>query len=116
MKRAAILVLFFCLFISLSQGNAEAVIGIPDVTQAGTLIVPLMEKGVSSVHNTLTVVSHYCSGTRTLHWQIWDINGNPMTGLSGNQSITGDQAWVSDFGTILGGASPAQLTQLTQDS
>lgn len=116
MKNGVILILFFCLSFGLYQGNAEGVIGIPDVTQAATLVVPLMEKGISSVHNTLTVVSHYCGGTQTLHWQLWDINGNPMTGLSGNQSITGDQAWVSDFATILSGASAGQLTQLTQGS
>jgi hypothetical protein len=39
-----------------------------------------------------------------------------MAGLSGNVPITGDQAWVTDFGSILAGASGSQLTQLTDGS
>src|SRR5512147_1352288 len=107
MKRGVIIVLFICLSFGLYQGNAEGVIGIPDVTQAATLIVPLMEKGVSSVHNTLTVVNDFCSGTQIIHWQVWDIDGNAVTNLSGNVTLGGDKQWVSDFGTILAGATPA---------
>jgi len=116
MKRGFIIVLFICLSITLYQGNAGAVIGVPDVVQAGTLIVPLMEKGISSGHNTLTVVTSFCAGDRVIHWQLWDIDGNAMTGLSGNVTLSGDEAWVSDFGTILAGASGPQLTQLTDGS
>jgi len=116
MKRGFIIVLFICLSITLYQGNAGAVIGVPDVVQAGTLIVPLMEKGISSGHNTLTVVTSFCAGDRVIHWQLWDIDGNAMTGLSGNVTLGDDKQWVSDFATILAGASPSQLTQLTDGS
>jgi hypothetical protein len=116
MKTKLIITLIFCISVLLSQGKAEAVIGVPDVVQSATLIVPLMEKGISSGHNTLTVATTFCAGTTILHWQLWDIDGNAMTGLSGNVTITGDQSWVSDFGTILSGASTPQLTQLTDGS
>lgn len=113
MKKGFILLLFICLSPALYQGNAEAAIGMPDKVQAATLVVPLMEKGISSGHNTLTVVDSMCLGDLTVHWQLWDINGN-ATPLKGNVTFNG--SWVTDFGTILSGASPATLTQLTQDS
>jgi len=115
-KIRLVIILVFCLFIALPHGKAEAVIGIPDNVQSATLIVPLMERGISGSHNTLTVATTVCAGTSILHWQLWDIDGNAMTGLSGNVTITGDQSWVSDFGTILSGASTSQLTQLTDGS
>lgn len=109
-KIRLIIILLFCLFIALPYGKAEAVIGIPDQVQSATLVVPLMEKGIPSVHNTLTVVSSVCAGPQTIHWELWDIDGN-LTDLYGNVTFTG--SWVSDFGTILASASPAQLAQLT---
>jgi hypothetical protein len=118
MKRVFIMLLFFCLSIAFYQGNAEGgAAGIPDVTKAATLIVPLMEKGISSVHNTLTVVRNVCSGgERTVHWQVWDIDGNAISSLKGNEALSAGEMWVSDFGTILSGASGSTLTQLTQGS
>ncbi len=105
-----------CSVLLFSQGKAEAVYGIPDQTRAATLVVPLMEKGISSVHNTLTVAQNVCGFPDvTVHWEVWDINGN-LTGLFGNVFIPGDSAWISDFGTILAGATPAQLAQLTDGS
>jgi hypothetical protein len=111
MKKAFIILLFICLSMALYLGNAEALIGVPDVTQAATLIVPLMEKGISSGHNTLTVVHSVCTGTLSYHYQVWDIDGN-ATPIKGTISTSGAD-WVSDFGTLLAGASPATLTQLT---
>lgn len=116
MKRVFIIIFFLCLSVALFQVNAEAVVGIPDVTYAATLIVPLMEKGTSSAHNTLTVVTDLCGSDRIIHWQLWDIDGNAMAGLYGNVTLSLDHSWVSDFGTILAGASPSQLTQLTDGS
>ncbi len=106
--------IFFCiiavlLLISYSS-SAQAVIGIPDQVQSATLIVPLMEKGITSVHNTLIVVDSLCSGSQTIHWEIWDVNGN-ATNAYGNVTFTG--SFVSDFGSILASASPAVRTQLT---
>jgi len=113
MKARLIVVLFLCLFLLLSQGEAEAVTGIPDVTQAATLVVPLMERSISGALNTLTVVDSLCLGAQTIHWEIWDIDGNRV-GLNGNVSVNG--VWVSDFGSIIGTATPAQVTQLTDGS
>jgi hypothetical protein len=106
MKRGFIILLFFCLSIVFYQGNAEAVWGIPDNVHSATLVVPLMEKGISSVHDTLTVVDSICVGDKTIHWQVWDINGN-ATSLKGNVTFSG--SWVSSFSAILGGSPPAEL-------
>jgi hypothetical protein len=112
-KIRLIIILLFCLFIALPHGKAEAVLGIPDNVQSATLIVPLMERGISSPYNTLTVVDSLCISPITIHWQVWDMDGN-ATPLKGNVTLQG--SWVSDFGTILGGASGATLTQLTDGS
>ncbi|MEW6585926.1 MAG: hypothetical protein AB1442_09995 [Nitrospirota bacterium] len=102
----------FLLFVlvAFSYGVSDAALGIPDQVQSATLIVPLMEKGISTVHNTLTVVEDLCSGSHTVHWEIWNIDGTPVN-LYGNVTFNG--SWVSDFGSILASASPAQLALLT---
>lgn len=110
MKAKLIIALIFCLFILLTHSKVEAVNGIPDQVQSATLIVPLMEKGISSVHNTLIAVNSVCAGAQTIHWQLWDIDGN-SSNIYGNVTFTG--SWVSDFGTILASATPTQLAQLT---
>jgi len=115
MKARLIVTLFLCLFLLLSQGVAEAVMGSPDVHQAATLIVPFMERDMAGAQNTLVVADCFCTGTQIIHWELWDIDGNRV-GLYGNQDLTGGISWVSDFATILSSASPAQLTQLTVGS
>lgn len=113
MKKGFILALFFCLCITLYQGNAEAVLGIPDNVQSATLIVPLMEKAISGFQNTLTVVDSLCLSPVTIHYELWDIDGAPVD-IFGNVTFIG--SWVTDFGTLLGGASPGQLAQVTDGS
>lgn len=100
------------LFMALSYGTAGAVYGIPDQIPSATLIVPLMEKGISTSHATNTVVVNTCSPV-TVHYEVWDIDGN-LTDIFGNVTITG--SWVSDFGSFLASATPAQRTQLTDGS
>jgi hypothetical protein len=116
MRKKFAIILLFSLFLFSAYGKAEAVYGIPDQTRAATLVVPLMETGIFSVHNTLTVVQNVCGSPNvTVHWEIWDIDGN-LVNLFGNVFIPGDSAWVSDFGSILAAASPAQRAQLTDGS
>lgn len=101
-----------CLFNLLACGTAAAVYGIPDQVPSATLVVPLMEKGISSSHATNTVVVNFCAPL-TIHYEVWDINGN-LTNIFGNVTVTG--SWVSDFGSLLGSATPAQRAQLTDGS
>lgn len=112
MKRGLIIILSICLLISLNLQKAEAVYGIPDQVRAATLIVPLMEKGISTVHNTLTVVQNICGGNITIHWELWDIDGVPVN-IYGNVTLNGGAAWISDMGSIIASATPSQLSQLT---
>jgi hypothetical protein len=101
-----------CYFTILSQENAKAVIGIPDETPAATLVVPLLEAGISSSHNTLVVANNVCNAKLTIHWEVWNVEGANVD-LFGNAEIVNYAAWVSDFVTILRLASQAQKTQLT---
>lgn len=116
MKAKIISVLFICILIAMPMSNAKAVNGTPDVIQAGTLVVPLMESAISGPENTLTIVINLCGpADRIIHWEMWDIDGNNI-GLSGNQTLGVGENWVSDMGSIVGIASPGQLTQLTDGS
>jgi len=107
---------FVCLAI-LPRGKAEAVLGIPDEVPAATIVIPLLEAGTSSDHNTLISITNTCSGAapRILHWEVWDVNGLPV-GLSGNQSLEEFEAWVTDFKAILDDATAGDLSQLTDGS
>ncbi len=112
MKRMILIAVVLSLFLSLSHGKGEAVFGIPDQVRAATLVVPLMEQGISTVHNTLTVVRNLCGSALTIHWELWDIDGN-LVDLYGNVTLSSGETWVSDMGSIIAGASSGQLSQLT---
>jgi len=107
----------FLLFVlvAFSYGVSEAVVGIPDVTNSATLVVPLMEAGISTVENTLTVVNSVCLNDFSIHWEIWDIDGNNIN-LFGNVDLSDGKTWASDFKTLLSGASAGQLSALTEGS
>lgn len=113
MKTKIISVLFICILIALPMAKADAVLGTPDKVPSATLIVPLMEKSISGPENTLIVADYLCANpSQVIHWELWDIDGN-LTGLQGNVTIGQWEDWSSDMGSIVGTASPAQLTQLT---
>lgn len=112
MKKIFFGIVLAFLFAALSYGTAGAVYGIPDQVPSSTLVVPLMERGISTSHNTNTVVVNMCT-PKTIHYEVWDINGN-LTNIFGNVTVTG--SWVSDFGSLLAGATPAQRAQLTDGS
>ena len=99
----------------LSRGKAEAVLGIPDEVPAATIVVPLLEAGISSGHNTLISITNTCNTQLILHWEVWDVNGLQV-GLSGNESVEKFAAWITDFDTILDDASAGDLSRLTDGS
>jgi len=106
-------ILFICILIALPLSKADAIIGIPDKIPASTLIVPLMESSaVGGPHNTLIVTDYLCSSSQTIHWVIWDIDGN-LTGIQGNVTLIGFEDWVTDMASIVATATPTQRTQLT---
>jgi hypothetical protein len=112
MKKIFCEIVLLFLFAALSYGTAGAVYGIPDQIPSATLVVPLMEKGIATSHATNTVVVNTCT-PQTIHYEVWDIDGN-LTDIYGNVTIVG--SWVSDFGSLLASATPAQRAQLTDGS
>lgn len=99
----------------LSQGKAAAVLGIPDETPAATLVVPLLEAGIASDHNTLFVATNTCDAEIILHWEVWDVEGEAAD-LFGNVNLERYAAWVTDFKTILEDAESEEKEQLTDGS
>ena len=118
MKRGLVVgaIAIICLVI-LPHGKAEAVLGIPDEVPAATIVVPLLEAGISSDHNTLISITNTCGGAtpRILHWEAWDVEGLPID-LAGNVSLEEYEAWVIDFKTLLTSADAGQRSQLTDGS
>lgn len=113
LKRMLVGMLMACCLTILPYGKAEAVLGIPDNVPAATVVIPLLEASITGAPNTLWGITNVCSlptDTVTLHWQIWDVRGTPVS-LSGNIVLDPQKAFVSDFKTILTGSSATgQLT------
>jgi hypothetical protein len=99
----------------LSPPQAEAVLGIPDEVPAATLVVPLLEAGIAFDQNTLFVANNVCNAEIILHWEVWNVEGLRVE-LSGNRVLKPYEAWVTDFKTILQGATAGELTQLTDSA
>jgi len=104
-----------CCLTILSPGKTEAVLGIPDEVPAATLVVPLLEAGISSGHNTLFVATNTCDAAVILHWEVWNVEGRAAN-LFDNVTIDSQAAWVTDFKTILDDAESEQKDQLTDGS
>lgn len=113
MKQISIIIMVL-LILCAAVGKTEAVLGIPDPVPAATLLVPMFEVGVDFGANpidTLPVVTNVCACTQTIHWTIWDRDGNVAT--SGNFSLpTGDTEALS-VRTLINAASAGVKTQLT---
>src|SRR5687768_12770640 len=94
---------------------AWAVAGTPDRVPAASLLVPFLETGIDSFthpHNTLLVVTNRRPANRTIHYHVWDIDGNP-TALNGNVTLGPSATWNVAMRDLLNGAAPAVRTQLT---
>ena len=83
------LLISMILFWLSSVGFSAGIPGATDKVSAGTLLVPFFEVGVDSAthpHDTL-LVFWTVNGSAIAHYQVWDIDGNPLA-LSGNVSLT----------------------------
>ena len=92
-----------------------AVPGITDKVPGATLIVPFFEVGIdSSVHSndTLLVVTNLGSANQMVHYEVWDIDGNP-TGINGNFSLNSKQSQSFSLRLLTNSATEAQKAQLT---
>ncbi|HEX5761054.1 MAG TPA: hypothetical protein VF121_17840 [Thermoanaerobaculia bacterium] len=95
---------------------AAAIPGATDRVPAASLLVPFLETGINSSthpHDTLLVVTNWLDASLTIHWHVWDIDGN-ATGLSGNVSLLAFDSWTAALRDLITPASGAVKTQLSQ--
>jgi hypothetical protein len=95
---------------------AFAVPGVTDRVLAATLIVPYFETGIDAVANpqdTLLVVSESDLTSGTIHYHVWDIDGN-TTGIQGNIVLTQGQSWPASMRDLISSASSSDKTMLTE--
>ena len=111
---ASMLALTLCL-----AAPALAVPGVTDRVPAASLLVPFFETGLdvgTHPHDTIMVVNSLHSiSSRTFHYHVWDIDGNP-TGLNGNIILGPLASWSVAMRDLLNAASPAVRAQLTEGS
>ena len=113
-RRAVQTVTILALVLSAMPG--QAVIGVPDVVPAASLVFPLLETGVNITthpHDTLVVV-YASSGPVMIHWQIWDVDGTPAPSLQGSRSMAVAETWSAATRDLIGNlASTADKALLT---
>ncbi len=103
---------FAVLVFLIACSPAAAIWGTPDQVPAATLLAPLLEAGVNVTthpHDTLTAV-YTRSGTLTVHWIIWTIDGVPA--ISGNREIAPAATWGQSFRNALSQATPEERALL----
>jgi hypothetical protein len=94
---------------------AFAVPGVTDRVLGASLIVPYFETGIDAVANpqdTLLVVSESDLTSGTIHYHVWDIDGNP-TGIQGNIVLTQGKSWPASMRDLISSASSSDKTMLT---
>ena len=93
--------------------------GATDKVKAASLLVPFFEVGVdSSTHpeDTLLVVwQPMTSSAVTIHYHVWDIDGNAV-GLYGNIELDFVESWNTSMRSLISGASTAVKTALTDST
>lgn len=105
----------FCLIVCVSAlvcSPASAIWGTPDQVPAATVIAPFLEAGIEfATHPEDTLTAVYTrSGTLTVHWIIWTIDGVPA--IAGNREIDAAATWGQSFRNTLSQATPDQRAML----
>src|SRR5687768_4665020 len=104
------------LALTLLAAPALAVPGTPDRVPAASLLVPFFETGINSAthpQDTLLVATNRDTGSRIIHFHVWDIDGN-ATGLHGNVTLGARASWDAAMRDLLAAADPSVRTQLTE--
>jgi hypothetical protein len=95
---------------------AAAIPGTPDRVPAASLLVPFFETGINvgtHPHDTLLLVVNRLGAPVTIHWHVWDIDGN-ATALSGNVALAARDAWSAAMRDLIAPAAAGVKTQLTE--
>ncbi len=96
--------------------SLHAVVGIPDVTPAATLIVPFFEVGVNSAENsenTLLVVTNISPTTEIVHYHIWNVDGIASS-IYGNVQLQGGSSWSVSLRDIFSSTSSDYLEAIRE--
>lgn len=118
MKKTLLCVMTVLLLLSYA-GNAQAVLGIPDRVPAATLIVPMFEVSTNFAvdsMDTLPVITNVFGASYTVHWEVWDVNGNSTIDLFGNTTIGPFETIPFSMSELINSASPATRAQLLDGS
>ena len=113
--KKSILFLSVVLFLLPLAGTTFA--GIPGATDKVTgasLLVPFFEVGIDKGQNpqdTLLTVVNTSSASSTIHYHVWDIDGN-ATDLFGNAELIALETWGVAMGDIIATASTETKNQL----
>jgi len=115
MKKSILLFVALLFLFPLVGTTFAGIPGATDKVLGASLLVPFFEVGVDKSTNpqdTLLVVVNTRDTTSTLHYHVWDMDGN-ATDLSGNPALTSLQTWSIAMGDIIATASTAAKAQLT---
>ncbi len=112
MKRSMLFLVAVLFLFSLANTTFAGVPGATDKVRGASLLVPFFEVGISNAQDTLLVVFNTAATTSTIHYHVWDIDGN-ATDLYGNTALTDTQSWVASMASIIATASAATKNQLT---
>ncbi len=99
----------------LGAGVAYGIAGTPDHVPAATLLVPFFEVGIDSathVENTLLVVHNVYMASVNVHYQVWDIDGEPV--FNGNLSLGSLESWSTSMYDLIALQTAGVKAALTQ--
>jgi len=114
MKKSILLFVALLFLFPLTGTTFAGIPGATDKVLGASLLVPFFEVAVNKETNpqdTLLVVFNTRPSTSTLHYHVWDMDGNP-TDIFGNPALTASQSWSIGMGDIIATASAAAKAQL----
>jgi hypothetical protein len=112
MKKSILSLVAVLFLFSLAGTTFAGIPGATDKVRAASLIVPFFEVGINKQQDTLLAVFNTSTSTATLHYHVWDIDGN-ATDIFDNPALTALQSWSISMKTLIATASTATKNQLT---
>ncbi|MBZ0111628.1 MAG: hypothetical protein K8J08_04135 [Thermoanaerobaculia bacterium] len=89
--------------------------GTPDAVPAATLIVPFFEVGIDQATNVQnTNIQVYARSSTTIHWEVWNIDGEASDNLFGNVELPGAETWSLSLASLLSSASASDRARLDE--
>lgn len=99
----------------LSAPATAGIWGTPDAVPAATLIVPFFEVGVNqATHVQNTNIQVYARNSTTIHWEVWNIDGEASDSLYGNVELSSAETWSLSLASLLSSATPSDQALLNE--